>query len=65
MNITARQIIDLSTRIEWQAFVAANPEPCPQCEEAIQIQLRDAFDQGGAIWRCRKCNHKWHYTPTP
>jgi len=53
----------LNDRISFEAFVAANPQPCPNCGEEKQIQLRNAFDEGGALWKCRKCRHRWHYTP--
>lgn len=54
-------LAELNRRIDFELSIRNNAaRPCPKCGEERQIQLRDAFDQGGVLWKCRMCKHKYH-----
>jgi ribosomal protein L37AE/L43A len=51
-------------RLVWDKAVVNAPHECPNCGEGSQVQIRDTVDQGGPLWKCRMCRHKFH-TPKP
>lgn len=50
--------------LAWDAAVTRAPHDCPNCGEKSQVQILDTMDQGGPLWKCRRCRHKFH-TPKP
>lgn len=49
-----------------QAIVRTRPPHCPKCPPGThlpvaQIQLVNAFDNSGPLFRCRYCKHKFHH----
>jgi len=46
--------------LAWKDAVNKSPHTCPNCGEERQVQIRDAMDQGGPLWKCRMCRHKFH-----
>ena len=64
-DVTREQMNDYITRrLAWDDAVKASPHTCPNCSESFQVQIRDTIDEGGPLWKCRRCQHKFH-TPKP
>ncbi len=61
MGMTVSQVVEFARAMAFKRKVENQAPPqCPSCHEDRQIQLRNLFDTGGVLYRCRMCRHYFH-----
>jgi ribosomal protein L37AE/L43A len=63
MIATAMMNAYITKRLAWDKAVVNSDHTCPNCGETAQVQIKDTMDEGGPLWKCRMCRHKFHTVP--